>query len=564
MVWGFEEILALLLAHVGRHTMLTEQPISDQEGPLHTAAGRGHIDVVSTLLTRVPFTSQRKASALFSAARNEHRTIVELFLSHSVDTRDSSVLKALLIMGLVHKGIDIHAHKDSALIRAVSGGQAAMVRLLLSVDVEATAFDVDADSLLVRAAGTGPKQIVVMLLDRFETRFTPRAGYALLRAVMAQRHEVVRTLLSARLCVPEQYLDDVLVNLGAGDNPDVVQMLVHRGADMHKWKDQPLRTACSHHHPRVVRVLLSHGGDPRVDNCEFLVTAARGKSSNDAEIVAMLVDYGADAHAQDDLALRHACAVGNVEAVKVLLCRGAKVPARHGEALRTVFESRESAVWTLLSDRATRLSCLLNEAAAPGHVGSVKKILGQGADIHAFQDIALISATGRGHVKVLRLLLVAGAIVQAQENKALLDAVTARRTHTVKLLLSHGADVHARDDGAVMCAIVGMDVNMVKVLLRGGANVHARSEQALLDAVAVRCYYMVELLLSHGADVHAQDDKALMRAIAGRDWWVSMGVRAWRNSWLFVYKVTRERGWKNQLEICWTKSSPSFSSWVFT
>ncbi|KXS12180.1 ankyrin [Gonapodya prolifera JEL478] len=360
MVRGFDKILALLLAHAGRQITWMGGPISGREGRLQRAAGRGYSDVVSALLTHVPFTSQYKSSALLYAARNEHRNIVDLFLSHGVDTRDYSVLKALIIVA--GSGslsiVEVLAH----------GGWIDMVLLLLNLDTAATAFDVDTDFLLVRAAEMGFTKIVVMLLDGFQTRFTAKAVYALLRAVMADQHEVVSTLLNARLRVSQRYLHDALMN-----------------------------------------------------SC----TAALGESSGDAKIVAMLVDYGADVHAQDDLVLMNACTAGNVEAVKVLLGYGANVHTRSDEASLTVAAMKSSRV-----------------------VDIVATHLAHGADVHAQDDLALRNACSKGHAEIVKMLLDHGANVHAKSDEAFGTSVSKGESSShmeiVAMLVAHWADVRKR------------------------------------------------------------------------------------------------------------------------
>ena len=89
----------------------------------------------------------------------------------------------------------------------------------------------------------------------------------------------------------------------------------------------------------------------------------------------------------------------------------------------------------------------LHRAAARGQVQAVRLLLERGANVNAGDDegtTPLILASYRGHVEVARLLLERGAAVDAQEMKfrlsSLNHAVGRSDAALVKLLLGYGAD----------------------------------------------------------------------------------------------------------------------------
>jgi ankyrin repeat protein len=109
---------------------------------------------------------------------------------------------------------------------------------------------------------------------------------------------------------------------------------------------------------------------------DVLVWAAEEGYSN---VVALLLDVGADAHAMDDYALRVAAEEGHADAVALLLDAGANVHARNDQALRF--------------------------AAEKGHSPVVELLLNAGANIHSYNENALFASAMNGHADVVELLL---------------------------------------------------------------------------------------------------------------------------------------------------------------
>ena len=76
----------------------------------------------------------------------------------------------------------------------------------------------------------------------------------------------------------------------------------------------------------------------------------------------------------------------------------------------------------------------LINASRRGHTEAVKSLINAGADVHAYNDLALRWASDNGHVKVVKLLLDAGANVYAEKGLALRWAKYKGHTEIVKLL----------------------------------------------------------------------------------------------------------------------------------
>ena len=94
----------------------------------------------------------------------------------------------------------------------------------------------------------------------------------------------------------------------------------------------------------------------------------------------------------------------------------------------------------------------------------IKRLITEGADVHACDDYALCWASGNGHTEIVKLLLDSGADVHADDDYALCCASDTGHTEIVKLLLDSGADVHAGDDNALWWASENGHTEIVKLI----------------------------------------------------------------------------------------------------
>ena len=137
-----------------------------------------------------------------------------------------------------------------------------------------------------------------------------------------------------------------------------------------------------------------------------------GAKTGKEDWIIIALNRGADVHAPDDLgpdaALRYASQYGHTEVIKILIQNGANVHAENDYALIL--------------------------ASMYGHPAVVKILLGAGADVHAENDLALRFASQYGHSEVVKILLEAGADVHADNDQALRWARQKGYTEVVKLL----------------------------------------------------------------------------------------------------------------------------------
>jgi ankyrin repeat protein len=252
------------------------------------------------------------------------------------------------------------------------------------------------------------------------------------------------------------------------------------------WSLAPCMAAYDGRAADVARLL--EGADVHV--CNRAMRMAVGARAD------VVLDAGADVHADNYYALREMARNGYTNSVRLLLSAGAD------------------------NDYALRY------AAENGQADVVRRLLDAGANVHADDDYAMryaARADGRadghadGHADVVRLLLDAGANVHARDDVALRYAATCGYNVVVRILVDAGANVHARDDAALWIAAQNGHADVVRMLLGAGADVHALNDYALRNAVEIYSTELicakradiVRLLLNAGADVHACDNDAL-------------------------------------------------------
>lgn len=116
-------------------------------------------------------------------------------------------------------------------------------------------------------------------------------------------------------------------------------------------------------------------------------------------------------------------------------------------------------------------------AAMKGSVPLMKLLIDNGASVSDGE--ALCWSVSNDHFDVACLLLECGADVHANDNNALITAAITGNVKITRLLLVHGANVRAQNDEALRCSIKNGHLEVTKVLLTlyGDAEVHALSKE---------------------------------------------------------------------------------------
>ncbi|KAL3435422.1 ankyrin repeat-containing domain protein [Aspergillus tetrazonus] len=235
------------------------------------------------------------------------------------------------------------------------------------------------------------------------------------------------------------------------------------------------------------------------------------------------------------MSLQAAAYSGDLEAVKLLLDRGADVniqAGEHGTALQAAAYQGYQDIVKLLLDHDAEVNILggyygtaLQAAAYMGHQDIVKLLLDHDAEVNilgGYYRTALQAAVYQGDVEVVRLLLDhdADVNIQAGEHETALQAAASiGHQDIVKLLLDGGADVNIQADTVKLlldrgadAAVYQGDVEVVRLLLDHDADL-LHSGDIHTDTV--------KLLLDRGADVNIQGGKygnALQAAVIGQEY----------------------------------------------
>jgi cytohesin len=222
-----------------------------------------------------------------------------------------------------------------------------------------------------------------------------------------------------------------------------------------------------------------------------LQAALRGRN---LELARILLDAGADVHARErdtGTPLHFAAANGPIQAVELLLARGARVDSL------TVHDDFTPLHW----------------AASHGHKDIVALLLAKGADVnggYTGQNFKprwspLYVAVKNRQAEVAKYLLEKGARVEtadlALESSPLAAAAEVRDLALARLILAHMKGVPS--DGAFREALQAGDREMIALLLEKGVDA-SRPEFLIIAAFKGR-KDVVELLLAKGARATARD-----------------------------------------------------------
>lgn len=152
-------------------------------------------------------------------------------------------------------------------------------------------------------------------------------------------------------------------------------------------------------------------------------------------------------------------------------------------------------------DRAFR------KAADEGHLGIVRLLYDEGADINASDVLgesgALCRASGQGYVEIVEFLLSKGA---KSVPLALREACEAGYVEIVEMLLGTDLDIPNMDAHPLVSSAYGGHTRIVELLLEHGADVHAANDSAICWAASNGDVETAKALISHGADVRTMDD----------------------------------------------------------
>ena len=113
------------------------------------------------------------------------------------------------------------------------------------------------------------------------------------------------------------------------------------------------------------------------------------------------------------------------------------------------------------------------------NAGVIKKLIEEGANIHAGNDNVLKWASKNGYLDVIKFLEAKGLYIHTCNDSALYFASEYGHLNVVKFLVEKQVDIHAEDDYAFRLASKKGHLNIVRFLIEKGADIHAKDGYAL-------------------------------------------------------------------------------------
>jgi len=292
------------------------------ETPVMAAARSGSPAVVELLIARGADVNARGArgqTALMWAAAQKHPEVVKALVAHGADVRARSEVWSEVMAVPPHGHLDynraIPHGGETALMFAARAGDLASARLLAvagaSVD-DADAWGVSATTL---AAHAGHRDIVAFLLERGADASASRAGFTALHAAIMRRDaQMVAALLAHGADAAAPLRTWTPTRRSSKDfhfSPELV------GA-------APIWLAARFGGPEIVRLLLTHGADPRFVHHGDHVVEGRGgtgfqhRSDVTTTLMAAVGMGGGEAWIQPERAQREALTLDTVKLVAEL------------------------------------------------------------------------------------------------------------------------------------------------------------------------------------------------------------------------------------------------------
>ncbi|KAF8132702.1 ankyrin repeat-containing domain protein [Mycena galopus ATCC 62051] len=353
----------------------------------------------------------------------------------------------------------VQQHSENPeIIVAAHYGHRQMICILLGKGANINAQGGMYGTALHEAAFKGKLHIVKLLLDSGAYIDTQCGGYmsALHAAILGSNAHIFEFLVGCGANV-----DAVLPFASFLGEEEIVRMLLQQKVDLNsqgafygKIFGTGLQAAALTGKLDVVQLLLHRGADVNAGGGHYGTALQAAALVGNLDIVQLLLYEGADVNAGDGqygTALQAALYKGHVETAELLLEWNVDVNAK--------------------GDGPTALQAALYG----GHVSIASILLSRNADINAkggHYPTALQAALYGGHWPIAQLLLDLGADVNSQ---ALQAALYGGHVAIAKSLLNKGADVKAQGGGyptALQLALSGGHINIVPLLLEKGANVN--------------------------------------------------------------------------------------------
>ncbi|MEI7912451.1 MAG: ankyrin repeat domain-containing protein [Verrucomicrobiota bacterium] len=238
---GCAESMAILFANGAEYfkTCNTDRPLPG--AALRAAAKNGHRSTVELLLEHVSWGKETLIMSLINSAESGHVDTVSLILGCGVDLSDGyySSLNWAARNGqtdaveiLLKRGADIHADSDSALQLAAGNGHLETVKFLVEkgADVNAIMYCGTTETPLLNAVFGRNKEIVELLIDEGANinQTFPRQESILDLAAQLGHTAIVKLLVERGADLSESGIG-VLYYAAAQKDMELVNLLIARG-----------------------------------------------------------------------------------------------------------------------------------------------------------------------------------------------------------------------------------------------------------------------------------------------------------------------------------------------
>ncbi len=331
------------------------------------AAYKGDVALVRQFLAEgvdVNAVYQNGASALMSAVKGGHAEVVRLLIESGGKVRAKTTVRA---WGL--------GFETDALSLAAEQGGLEIVRLLIGAGVEVNESRMFGQNPLKLASQNGHEAVVLELLRAgFSTR--GKAGLEALEAALWKKSEACAlALLNAGIRPSGKHAAKLLVSAAEHGLARVVKAMLDAGVDpkaRNEYDETALQVARRAGHKDVLALLQESPSPQDSPALEFVEAAERG----DLKTVRRLMLEGVELEARDAkgaTALIRASAGGHLWVMKSLIAAGADPNAS------TQPVKRDKKKWFHHMDLTseTPLSC----AVAAGNLAAVEMLLAAGADL---------------------------------------------------------------------------------------------------------------------------------------------------------------------------------------
>ena len=206
----------------------------------------------------------------------------------------------------------------------------------------------------------------------------------------------------------------------------------------------------------------------------------------------------------------------NLSEAKKIINQGIDLTADNNMFIQVASERGNIEIIHLLLEHGVDITANNNEAiqraSDEGHLEVVRLLLQHGA---IPTDEAIKSASRRGHLEVVRLLLKHGANSSTGNNYSIKIASKFGYIEIIKLLLEYGADINADGDEVIQYASIGNHIETIRFLLEHGANPTSTTNRSIYWASFNNNEEAIRLFLKYGANVKANENEAIVIASEG-------------------------------------------------